>query len=53
MRSAMTTEEVMALQYAFRNEFVPLCIENKFSLNQAFEYTREHDPQKYKVLSKL
>lgn len=37
----------------FRKEIVPLCIENNFSLHQAFDYTRRHDEHKHKILSQL
>lgn len=37
----------------FRKEIVPLCLENKFSLHQVFEYTRNNDEHKYKTLSQL
>lgn len=37
----------------FRKEIVPLCLENKFSLHQVFEYTRNNDEHKYRILSQL
>lgn len=36
-----------------RNEIIPLCIENNFTLHQVFEYTRKYDRDKYFILSQL
>lgn len=46
-------DELRDLLKQFDNQIVPLCRENNFSLHKAFEYCREKDPEKLKILNGL
>lgn len=37
----------------FSEKVKPWCIENKYTLHEAFEYSRENDEEKYLILSQL
>lgn len=53
MRRNVGRDKFAELLNDFRQFVRPWCEENKLSLHQAFELSREGDPEKYRVLSGL
>ncbi len=52
-RQKITDPEMGELLDYFNNVIEPWCKKNNYSLNMAFNFTREFDREKYIILSKL
>lgn len=53
MQKKLSSEELKSLLDELNNTVIPWCEENELSLHRAFELSRETDPEKYEVLSRL
>lgn len=53
MKRKLPTNELREATHYFIAIIKPWCIENNYTLHQAFEISRENDDEKYQALSKL